>query len=243
MSNLYKNETIQKAIILSAGKGKRLGNLTKEIPKPMVSINNAPILEHNIKMCKAFGISKIYINTHHLSKKITDYFNDGSKFDLNIFYNNEKDLLGTAGALEPFKDLIEQEPFLVIYGDNYYYKNDLNKIFQFHLRKKSKFTIQVHWKDDCSESGRIICDKNNVLTDIFEKESRAAPIAGYVNSGIYIINDIKMIEQYICKGADFAFDVIPQVIKKNSIYIFKTDEKIYSIDSIELLNNAIKELE
>ena len=54
-----------KAIILAAGKGERLGELTRSIPKPMLKIGSKPILEHNIEWLRDYGIRDIYINLHH----------------------------------------------------------------------------------------------------------------------------------------------------------------------------------
>ncbi len=243
MIKLSKNSKIKKAIILSAGKGSRLGNITDKTPKPMIYINGAFILEHNIKMCREFGIEKVYINTHHLSKNIKDYFGNGSKFNIKIIYNHEEEIMGTAGALSGFKNLIGSDPFFVVYGDNYYHTLKLNMIYKFHEEKNSKFTILAHWKEDCSESGRVVHDKNFVLVNFFEKEKLVDPKSGYVNSGIYIIDNIDMIKQYTFKGSDFAFNVIPELLKKNCIYVLKTNKKIYSVDNIELLNIAKKKFE
>ena len=240
---LSQQTKITKAIILSAGKGNRLGKITKKIPKPMIYINGAHILEHNIKMCREFGIEEIYINTHHLSNNIKNYFGDGSKFNIKIFYNHEEKILGTAGAVNGFKDLIGSDPFFVVYGDNYYHNLNLNKIYKFHAEKKSIFTILAHWKENCSESGRIVHDEKCILVNIFEKENLVNPKSGYVNSGIYIINSIDIIKQYLFEGSDFAFNVIPQLLKKNCIYVTKTDKKIYSVDNIELLNSTLKNFE
>lgn len=66
-----------RAILLAAGKGERLRDITKSIPKPMLKIKGKPILEHNIEWLKSHGITKIYINLHHLPDVITDYFEDG----------------------------------------------------------------------------------------------------------------------------------------------------------------------
>jgi len=55
-----------RAILLAAGKGERLRDITKSIPKPMLKIKGKPILEHNIEWLKSHGITKIYINLHHL---------------------------------------------------------------------------------------------------------------------------------------------------------------------------------
>ena len=116
-----------RALILAAGKGSRLGPYTKHIPKPMIEIDNKPILQHNIELCRKSGISDIFINLHYLPDKISKYFGDGSKFDVNITYNYESDLLGTAGALLEFKKEFLNEPFFVLYGDNYS-NFDLNEL-------------------------------------------------------------------------------------------------------------------
>ena len=103
-----------KALILAAGKGTRLGGITKKLPKPMLELNGKPILEHNIEICKQAGIKEIFINLHHLPEKITKYFGDGSRFSVKITYNHEKELLGTAGALRDFKNDIGNDSFFVI---------------------------------------------------------------------------------------------------------------------------------
>ena len=88
-----------KAFILAAGKGERLGSLTETVPKPMLELAGKPILEYNILMCKKAGVHDIFINLHYLPNKISDYFGDGKKFGVNIQYNYENELLGTAGGI------------------------------------------------------------------------------------------------------------------------------------------------
>ena len=88
------------AIILAAGKGERLKEITQSIPKPMIEFNGKPILQYNIELCKKYNINEIYINIHHLPEKITDYFGNGERFGVNIKYSYEEELLGTAGAVK-----------------------------------------------------------------------------------------------------------------------------------------------
>ena len=77
------------AIILAAGMGSRLGDITKKIPKPMVKIQGKPILEHNILLCKKYGVKEIFINLHHLPDVIVNYFGDGKKYGVKILYHYE----------------------------------------------------------------------------------------------------------------------------------------------------------
>jgi NDP-sugar pyrophosphorylase family protein len=228
---------ITNAIILAAGKGSRLGNISDEIPKPMIEINNKPVLEHNIILCKSFGVKNILINTHHLGQLIEQYFGDGKKFGVNIYYNREKKIMGTAGALLGFRNMLGNMPFIVIYGDNYPQIN-LEKLYQFHTQKNSKFTIHTYLKKDCSESGRVEYNENDILTNFYEKDKNSKNLSGYVNSGIYIIDNYQMLSNFIKKGTDFAFNVIPEVLKFTNIYIYKSDEKVYPIDNLDLLKKT-----
>lgn len=65
---------MMEALILAAGKGSRLGVITETIPKPMIEYQGKPIIEHNYFLCKKNGINRIFINLHHLSYVITEYF-------------------------------------------------------------------------------------------------------------------------------------------------------------------------
>src|SRR3989339_584799 len=115
-----REEFKMKAIVLAAGKGERLGEITAKVPKPMIEIMGRPILAHNLEWLKASGIREFYINLCHLPEKIVSYFGDGSKYGMKIKYSYEDTLLGTAGRVrkivtENFPET--QEPFLVVYGD------------------------------------------------------------------------------------------------------------------------------
>jgi NDP-sugar pyrophosphorylase family protein len=120
-----------KAIILAAGKCKRLKGTVDNIPKPMIRIKGEPILEHNVEWLKRFGIKEIYINLHHFPDAIKNYFGDGKKMGVKIRYSYEPKLLGTAGGVRRIIDKYwnseDTDTFLVIYGDNFLDFN-LNKI-------------------------------------------------------------------------------------------------------------------
>jgi len=86
-------------MIMAGGRGKRLSPLTDTIPKPMLSLGDKPIIEHNIDRLISFGIKKIYISVKFLGEQIQEYFGDGSKKGIEIEYIWENKPLGTAGAL------------------------------------------------------------------------------------------------------------------------------------------------
>ena len=82
-----------KAIILAAGKGKRFGEVTKSIPKPLIKFGKFCLIEHNIFLLKKYGFTDIVINVCHLKDKIINYLGDGKKYGISIQYSIDIDNL------------------------------------------------------------------------------------------------------------------------------------------------------
>jgi len=221
-----------KAIILSAGKGSRLGELTNSIPKPMIKFFNKPILQHNIELCKKHNIKDIYINLHHLPELITEYFGDGKKFGVNIKYYFEKELLGTSGAVKNIaKDF--NKDFFVIYGDNYSeYNLDL-------LTLNSIANIAFHYREDITNSGVAEFDTNNKILSFIEKPKTNETKSNWANAGIYHLSN--QILKYIPNGfSDFSKDIFPLLLKNNiPFHGTKSNVVVKAIDTPEMLSKII----
>ncbi len=168
-------------VIMAGGLGKRLLPLTERCPKPMLPIHGKPLLEIIIGQCKSLGYSDIYISVNYLKTKIINYFEDGSKFDVNIQYLCEDQPLGTAGSLSLLPKNIE-EPIFVINGD-VLTQLDLSNMLSFHIEANSALTIGVRTYQHRVPYG-VIKAIDSKYINIEEK-----PTYNYlVNSGIYIIN-------------------------------------------------------
>ena len=231
-----------KAIILAAGKGERLKEITEKIPKPMIEYKGKPVLQYNIELCKKYGIDEIYINLHHLPEKITEYFGDGKKFGVDIKYSYEDKLLGTAGAVKKIvKDfwnipslhhsitptLYSSVPFYVIYGD---------QISDFNLTSlKNKYdvlsnnekecigVVAFHYREDVMHSGVAEFDNDYRILRFIEKPKKSETESCWVNAGVYYLSP-KIIE-YIEDGfSDFGKQVFPAIIK-NSLPLFGVCEE------------------
>ncbi len=107
-----------KAIILSAGYGKRLRPLTDRMPKPLVPVGGKPLIVHHLEKLADAGFREIVINLGHLGSKIPEALGDGSAWGLNIAYSDEgPDPLETGGGITKALPLLGQETFLVVNGD------------------------------------------------------------------------------------------------------------------------------
>ena len=115
-----------KVMILAAGRGERMGNLTQNCPKPLLKVKGRCLIDwHLIKLCEA-GFKDVVINVAYLSKEIIEFVGDGSKWGLNISISEEEHALETAGGIKKAIKYLGDEPFVVINADifsDYNYEN------------------------------------------------------------------------------------------------------------------------
>ena len=231
-----------KAIILAAGVGSRLGEITKKTPKPMIKIKGKPILQHNIDLCKKANITDIYINLHHYPNVIKNYFGDGSKYGVHITYNYEHDLLGTAGALIPFKNELKNESIFVIYGDNYI-SFDLLDLKLFNEKMNADISILFHWRRDIKNSGIAEFDSRGRIKKFIEKPISASIIDGWVNTGIYYIKKSNIFN-IINEKDDFGYNFFPKCLSEGlKLFGLKKDIDLTSIDTPDLLSSSLEKFE
>jgi dTDP-glucose pyrophosphorylase len=106
-----------KAVILAAGKGTRMRDLTNELPKPMLRVHGKPILEHILGGLLGAGIRDVFIVTGYRADVIEDYFGDGSKWQARIEYGRQVVQDGTGKAPELARQFVGADNFLLTYGD------------------------------------------------------------------------------------------------------------------------------
>src|SRR5580698_8755074 len=106
-----------KAVILAAGKGTRMGELTNELPKPMLPVQGKPILEHILDGLMQAGIAEFFIVTGFRAEVIEDYFGSGEKWKVAIRYGRQVTQDGTGKAPEVAKGFVGNDDFVLTYGD------------------------------------------------------------------------------------------------------------------------------
>src|SRR5271157_3249737 len=131
------------AVILAGGKGTRLQPFTISIPKPLMPIDDLPILEIVLRQLKYYGFTEIIMAVNHLANLIMAFFGDGDKFGLNVHYSLEDTPLGTAGPITLIENL--DDNFLVMNGD-ILTTLDYGDLVDFHLQNGNDITIATHRK-------------------------------------------------------------------------------------------------
>lgn len=230
-----------KALILAAGKGTRLLPLTADRPKVMLDFGGHPLLCYHVRLLKHYGITDIWINTNWFPESIFDYFGDGSKFGVNIHYSEEKELLGTAGALNPLKDVFKGEQFLITQGDNLTNFN-YKKLIDFHNQKKAFFTLGLFNSPEPWTQGMVETDNTGRVTKLIEKPDKKDVTTNQVNAGIYICEP-GLLDLIPPGFYDFGFDVFPDIIKKKlPLYGLSTGDYVQDTGTHERLAKAQSDL-
>lgn len=106
-----------KAMILAAGRGKRMRPLTDKVPKPLLKVAGKPLLQYHVDNLVRIGITDLVINHAYLGYQIEDYFKDGAQLGASIQYSREEEALETGGGIYKALPLLGDQTFLVINGD------------------------------------------------------------------------------------------------------------------------------
>ena len=132
-----------KAMILAAGRGKRMRPLTDSIPKPLLEVQGKPLILWHIEKLSQCGFSEIVINIAHLGYKIPELLGNGSQYGVSISYSDEQKsgALESAGGIKKALPLLGQETFLVVNGDVFC---DYNFDPNFQLYDKKAHLILVN---------------------------------------------------------------------------------------------------
>ena len=115
---VWINNMIKQAMILAAGRGKRMMPLTKDMPKSMLKIGNMTLIEDKIVRLTEAGVERIIINTGYLGEYIRDHVGDGSKYGINIVISDEGLMpIGTANGIRIMLEKFNNEPFILVNAD------------------------------------------------------------------------------------------------------------------------------
>jgi len=225
-----------KAMVLCAGYGTRLGELTREIPKPMLDLNGRPMLAYILANLKRHGFDEIMINLHFKPELIRDYFGDGSKFGLRLSYSDEPELMGTAGGVKKVEAFLKcEEVFLVHYGD-VVTDQDFSAMLRFHREQEALATLLLHQR---AQSNSIVSlDGESRIIDFLERptaEARRGIESPWVNSGVCLCAPEILEAIPPCTACDLPRDIFPKVIGTRRLFGFPLAGFRCAIDSPERL--------
>ncbi len=216
-----------KAIILAGGRGKRLKPITDYVPKPLVPINNIPIIEWQIKYLKKFGIDEVIVCSGYKTKMIENYLSM-KELGIKIKFSIEKSPLGTGGAIKKAGKMIKEDNFIVINGDI---------ITNIDLKKLVKLPNSIAAIELKTKYGILETQDNKIINFREKKEISET----WMNAGIYHLQK-KILKELPVKG-DIEKTLFPDFAKKGKLNTIKfKNTKWYSVDSFKDMEDCALEI-
>jgi mannose-1-phosphate guanylyltransferase len=217
-----------KAVILAGGRGKRLRPITDYVPKPLIPLNNIPIIEWQIKYLKKQGIKEIIICTGYKAEMIKNYLEMKNNFGIKIKFSVEKIPLGTGGAIKQAGLSIKDTSFFVLNGDT------ITNINLKQLGKKQNAIASIELKTKFG----IMETQNDIVTKFKEKKEVSDL---WMNAGIYHLQN--QVLKDLPKKGDIEKTVFPDYAKKGKLSTVKFKNVFwYSIDSFKDMEECSEEL-
>jgi len=192
------------ALIMAGGRGERLRPLTENTPKPMLKVGGKPIIEHNVDRLIAYGIKDIYISVKYLKEQIKEFFGNGTSRNVNIYYIEEDEPLGTIGSLSLIED-IDFEDILVMNSD-LLTNIDLEDFYNFYSSNKATMALaSVPYHVNIPYA--VLETSGHFISSFSEKPNYTY----YSNGGIYIMKFA--LKSLFEKGSFFnATDLMDKII-------------------------------
>ena len=222
-------------MILAAGFGKRMMPITSKIPKPLIKIGQTTLLENCILRLKDFGIEEIVINTHYLSSEIENYINN-KNFNLNINIFKEKNILDTGGGILNATKKFNNNPFIVLNPDTIW---NIKHVKEFESLAKIYF--------DKKNTALLLVNKNKSYDKNFKGDFNInyKGVVSRNKSNQMIYTGAQILDRTIFKNLNikpFSMNKIwDQLIIKNSLVGFESDQEFLHVNSREIYNKLIKE--
>jgi UDP-N-acetylglucosamine diphosphorylase / glucose-1-phosphate thymidylyltransferase / UDP-N-acetylgalactosamine diphosphorylase / glucosamine-1-phosphate N-acetyltransferase / galactosamine-1-phosphate N-acetyltransferase len=174
---------IDKAVLLAAGRGTRMRELTAELPKPMIKVRGKPILLHIVEGLQAAGIKNFLIIVGYHGDAVRSYFGDGTCFGLQIKYATQVVQDGTGRVVELARDFVGQSPFVLSYGDILIDPMNYKAIVD--LTDDVEAIVSVKQNEDVSKGGAVFVSERMEVTDIREKPPLGELASAWYNAGVY----------------------------------------------------------
>jgi UDP-N-acetylglucosamine diphosphorylase / glucose-1-phosphate thymidylyltransferase / UDP-N-acetylgalactosamine diphosphorylase / glucosamine-1-phosphate N-acetyltransferase / galactosamine-1-phosphate N-acetyltransferase len=174
---------IDKAVLLAAGRGTRMRDLTESLPKPMLQVRGKPVLQHIVEGLRENGLTNLLIVVGWRAEMVKAFFGDGSTLGVRIEYETQTVQDGTGRVVALARSFVGADPFLLSYGDILIAPENYRRIRD--ALTGAEAVISVKRSDDVSQGGAVFFDDNFELIDLREKPKPGEPTSPWYNAGVY----------------------------------------------------------
>jgi dTDP-glucose pyrophosphorylase len=186
--------SVHRAVVLAAGRGIRMRELTESIPKPMVIVRGKPILQIIVENLAQSGIDQVLIVVGYRKQVVQDHFQDGAAFGLRIAYVEQVVQDGTGRVVTLARSFCGEDPFLLSYGDILVGASCYPRLCNL---QDAEMSIAVKRSTEVSKGGAVYLNERFELLDLQEKQKPSEVATPWYNAGIYVFR--RSIFEYVAR--------------------------------------------
>lgn len=228
-------------MILAAGRGTRLGDLGRTVPKALVKVGGEPLLARQIRYLKDGGAERIVINAHHLADQVESFVAEHPQVaDIEVVV--EPELLGTAGGVRNALPLLGEEAFVVLYGD-VIVDAPIGAILETHRQTRVSATLTLYRTAEVDGKGTVELASDGMVSAFHEKTSSSVDGYAYVNAGLYVVEPSLVQDLPSGEELDFGHDVFPAALaQEQKLTTYVLDVPVIDVGTPTMLEIAHERL-
>lgn len=229
-----------KAVILAGGKGTRVASIAADLPKPMLPLLGKPILAWQIEALVREDFADIVLVIGHLGHVIRSYFGDGAAFGARITYLEEREPLGTAGALALLKNELSDDDFLLLGGD-LLFDVDLSRFLAYHRERRGVVTVFTHPSTHLHDSTALEVDGDARVTAFLPPDgNKSRP--NRTNAGLHFCSPCLFERITEVRKTDLDREVLAPLATAGGLFAYHSPEYVKDLGTPERLAEGARDL-
>ena len=174
---------IDQAVLLAAGRGTRMRELTQDLPKPMIEVRGKPVLQHIVEGLRDAGVRRFLIIVGYRADAVQNFFGDGTRYKIDIQYAPQAAQDGTGRVVDLARNFVGDSAFVLAYGDILVAPENYQRIVD--PADDVEALISVTRGEDVSKGGAVFLNDKFELVDLREKSKPGEPTSPWYNAGLY----------------------------------------------------------
>jgi dTDP-glucose pyrophosphorylase len=174
---------VDKAVLLAAGRGTRMRELTADLPKPMIEVRGKPVLQHIVEGLRDAGVRRFLIIVGYRADAVQNFFGDGARYKIDIQYATQITQDGTGRVVDLARNFVNDSAFVLAYGDILVAPENYKRLLD--LADDIEALISVTRGEDASKGGAVFLNERMELVDLREKSKPGEATSPWYNAGLY----------------------------------------------------------
>src|SRR5204862_1822580 len=174
---------IDKAVLLAAGRGTRMRELTADLPKPMIEVRGKPVLQYIVEGLRDAGVRNFLVIVGYRADAVQKFFGDGSRYRIDIQYATQVAQDGTGRVVDLARNFVCDSAFVLAYGDILVDPENYERVVD--LADDAEALISVIRGEDVSKGGAVVLNDDFELVDLREKPKAGEETSPWYNAGLY----------------------------------------------------------